>query len=1068
MAKQIFIKFTIDGAIVQAESSAANIRQGDSNGEVSIIASVTGRTTAGYLARVHFERPDGKKANVVMTPSSEYSDRFVYVCESAWFFAVPGQAKATVTITDSGGAVSAQGTYEFAVAATTVDVIDSTLTYDEAAALEGLIADMSAQVAAVSKLTSNPVTVAYSLTRNAFRTVLSGYTAEAFGDLGGYIIKKNGASLTEQDVLEYMSVMFGTETVPFGTPTNESGRQAILFLQNGEMYRIIYSTSGGIYDLYALRLSCSAAKLREELGQSIFTAALTAGGQNTKIAANDNEVEIIDATTKDGLHVGGGFIYFVSLDNKYFLPNNAGGASSDAFILASKAYADSAAATVRSALQAEIDTVNAIQNVVDIVGTKAALLAYVTTDLHSGDKIEVLVDESQSNANTIYSWTGSAWVLIGSKAPYYSISQIDSMLLSYATASWVDSNYMSLTKGGVVDLEEDPASANTFYFGAKHGTKSYHQISDNAYAYRVSDGDGNLVQHNANKNGMVTWLKTANGASTITKVPFKPTAGTHDLAFQEDLDAANAKIAKQESDIQYLYRQVIGGGDLVTETDSGVALTSQPFPLTVSPKALLDYVGGMCQKVNQHRRVAYGSVDESTGQYRVLGKEESIGLVYGHKYFVSFNAVIESDNTTTLRFKLGASGYSQFLANVSNGLNQQIGELTTASGPAEDSSFFMTYDSGYTHFSYSNLRIVDLTAIYGAGNEPTSASDARIQWLMSYLSSHPEYDAGSILTAPVTKVVSKGFNLWDEEWEVGVLNTITGAPQGSQGIRSKNYISVLPNTTYYGNDSNSAANLWLMFFDKDKNVIVPNNSEIGGTSTYENAVSADMHTFTTPSNCRYIKLYMSQSYGTTYNHDICINVSNATMNGTYMPYRAPIEYPIPAEVRALEGYGYGIDADYTNHIDFDRKKFVKVVKRVNLGSLDYVSNNAYPNIYYAPLDMRLNDRAEVIGLCEGYTRTTYVGVNNMSSLSPDKSFMVRPEGDYVYFKDTAYATKEEFKQAVQGKYFYYEALVPVETDISEYIDSDVIEVTAGGHLEFENENDVGVPYSATYQCEANP
>ena len=78
-----------------------------------------------------------------------------------------------------------------------------------------------------------------------------------------------------------------------------------------------------------------------------------------------------------------------------------------------------------SSLQSQIDTINATQNVMDIVGTKAELNAYATKDLHTNDKIEVLADESQNNANTIYEWNGNAWSLVGSKAPYYSKAESD-------------------------------------------------------------------------------------------------------------------------------------------------------------------------------------------------------------------------------------------------------------------------------------------------------------------------------------------------------------------------------------------------------------------------------------------------------------------------------------------------------------------------------------------------------------------------------------------------------------------------------------------------------------------
>lgn len=144
MAKTITLKFGADGSIIQAESSASNIRQGDSNGEVSVIASFTGKRNDEYVAKFYFERPDGKKqSNILMSPSSSQSSDFVYSIGSAWFFAVAGTAKITVRLTDFDGALSAQGSFSFNVEATQIDVEDSTITYDEAAEIEGLIAQIS-------------------------------------------------------------------------------------------------------------------------------------------------------------------------------------------------------------------------------------------------------------------------------------------------------------------------------------------------------------------------------------------------------------------------------------------------------------------------------------------------------------------------------------------------------------------------------------------------------------------------------------------------------------------------------------------------------------------------------------------------------------------------------------------------------------------------------------------------------------------------------------------------------------------------------------------------------------
>lgn len=115
-----------------------------------------------------------------------------------------------------------------------------------------------------------------------------------------------------------------------------------------------------------------------------------------------------------------------------------------------------------SSLQSQIDTINATQNVVDIVGTKAELNAYATNDLHANDKIEVLADESQSNANTIYEWNGNAWSLVGSKAPYYSKAESDTRYNELKAKSY-DKDTASYVSGHVPDSALVKGSLDSIY-----------------------------------------------------------------------------------------------------------------------------------------------------------------------------------------------------------------------------------------------------------------------------------------------------------------------------------------------------------------------------------------------------------------------------------------------------------------------------------------------------------------------------------------------------------------------------------------------------------------------------
>ena len=110
-----------------------------------------------------------------------------------------------------------------------------------------------------------------------------------------------------------------------------------------------------------------------------------------------------------------------------------------------------------------------------------------------------------------------------------------------------------------------------------------------------------------------------------------------------------------------------------------------------------------------------------------------------------------------------------------------------------------------------------------------------------------------------------GINIWDEVWEVGGITWNTGTNDSSTNkIRSKNYIPVCPNTSYFinvprGDGSYHPTNVF--FYNKDKSFI---------SSLFVN-VNQSQRTITTPANCYYMRFSPYPAYGTTYNNDISIN-----------------------------------------------------------------------------------------------------------------------------------------------------------------------------------------------------
>lgn len=109
-------------------------------------------------------------------------------------------------------------------------------------------------------------------------------------------------------------------------------------------------------------------------------------------------------------------------------------------------------------------------------------------------------------------------------------------------------------------------------------------------------------------------------------------------------------------------------------------------------------------------------------------------------------------------------------------------------------------------------------------------------------------------------IYKRGFNLWDEEWELGLYNINNGNPvTSSTRIRTKNPIPILPNTTYIKVTPNNGFQ-YLVFFDKNMTYVGAQNPGQGNK------------TFTTPANAYYMHSYTeNDTYGTTYNNDISIN-----------------------------------------------------------------------------------------------------------------------------------------------------------------------------------------------------
>lgn len=116
-----------------------------------------------------------------------------------------------------------------------------------------------------------------------------------------------------------------------------------------------------------------------------------------------------------------------------------------------------------------------------------------------------------------------------------------------------------------------------------------------------------------------------------------------------------------------------------------------------------------------------------------------------------------------------------------------------------------------------------------------------------------------------------GVNLWDEEWEVGGIDDITGQNYvKADRIRSKNFIPIKSSETYYL--SMPSNGVWIYCYDINKTYI----------SSRFIRYANNTFNFTLFPNAVYIRFEAFSEYGTTYNNDISINYPSS--DTTYHAY----------------------------------------------------------------------------------------------------------------------------------------------------------------------------------------
>ena len=288
-----------------------------------------------------------------------------------------------------------------------------------------------------------------------------------------------------------------------------------------------------------------------------------------------------------------------------------------------------------------------------------------------------------------------------------------------------------------------------------------------------------------------------------------------------------------------------------------------------------------------------------------------------HIYYVRYKLDEKSSNVVNAGLTPNGSGATWRLTDV--GTKEYI--FKNVSGYQLVQGGFSCSPNNVTtsdYASFSEYLVVDLTlfnseiADYARSLEQSTAGSG-VTWLKSHFpklfdNGYQPFDSGSIKSVSgLTAHEMVGVNQWDEEWESGAFDSNGQKIANTNRLRSKNFIPIFPNTTYYFYGNANTYNTWVATYFYDGNGNFISSSSIGGIN----------RTFVTPSdsNVRYMMFNTSDAWsGHTYDKTFSFYFSDTSINGQYFPYEKHT-YPLDSSV-TLRGQ-YKLDANNQLYADGD-------------------------------------------------------------------------------------------------------------------------------------------------------
>lgn len=432
--------------------------------------------------------------------------------------------------------------------------------------------------------------------------------------------------------------------------------------------------------------------------------------------------------------------------------------------------------------------------------------------------------------------------------------------------------------------------------------------------------------------------------------------------------------------------------------------TYRESPTTVDGLAKIKSIKGNTLVWNQLISEQYSHTFTAGGSNQNVNIERIDNIVTGHKYLYAITQAdsMSSNVRNTLQY-LYSNG-SNVTVNESNATNHNLnagryGWIFTA--PSDNAnnwiSLYYWCHTPNVAVTIKDAILVDLTLMFGAGNEPTTADEFTSLFPLPYYS----YESGKLLSFNGTGIKTTGKNL------------CTRTNQSSNIYNAGNLIRVKQGQTIYWGGvwtyTSSGGKFWPAVYSD------PNETNKSKYISYGGSDPSGVVNSYTAQKDGYLGLAYGDGVSSYDVEKMMISFAPFTINDI-------AEYTETITTLPISTYfPSGLKSAGNVYDELTPSKAVTRIGAVDLGTLDYVQSG---EMFYAKVSgMAISAQAK----CIKYDYAGSFGnVSQAQNGTTNGQFGTSAVANYIFIHDSTFSDANAFKTAMNGVYLYYELATPVE------------------------------------------